>query len=230
MPSNETKDKKFVFKLSCVLWSLLFVVIIIAIFFTFFSKKFINVRTVEDKSFSQSADCKILAAKYDGKIFPVSSSDKLRGEVGFKIDKQTCAYEITWHTLFESDKIVKNVVGANAPNTSYDYVADVVFAKEGSNPLDGNIDPIFNNIDKLPTDAFNVRVPFDFYLTKELVAGTDKTSSTKNFHHVFQSSGTFSQSTVDDVLGVKSIKIYSRATGLSAAPVAEFGVNVSASF
>jgi len=199
-----------------------FVFIIISIVYLF-----AGVKTDEATPVSQSADCKTLAQEYDGKVFTISSSDKLKGKVGFKIDKSSCAYEITWHTLFESGNIVKNIPDAAGVTGSYDYITDIVFAKESSNPADGNIDPVFQNKEQLPVDAFNHRTPYDFYLTPGIVAGTDKTATTETFHHVMQETGTFSQSTVDAVLGVKKIKIYDRATGVSGSPVAEFDVSVS---
>ena len=180
----------------------------------------------EQTNLSKTTDCKKLAEEYDNKIFKITSTDKLKGKIGFKIDKNTCQYEITWHTLFESNLLEKNVHETDTPNTNYDYVADIIFEKEGPNPLDGNIDPVFTNKDKLPTDIFNHRVPYDFYLTPGLIAGTDKTSSTETFHHVMQSSGTFSQATIDGILAVKKIKIFNRENGTEEPTTVEFNINV----
>lgn len=178
-------------------------------------------------SISDTTDCKTLAAQYNKKVFTVSSPDGLTGEIGFSIDTNSCEYEITWHTLFHSPNIVKNVPNANAPTTSYDYIADVAYEKESSNPADWNIDPVFSNKESLPKDPFNIRVPYDFYLTKEILAGSDKTATTDTFHHVVQGTGTFSQSTIDAIFGVKKIKIHSRSAGINSQPVAVFNVTVS---
>lgn len=181
----------------------------------------------KNKYIADAKDCKTLAAKYDGKIFSIRSDQNLQGGIGFRVDKENCKYEITWHTVFESPNIVRNVPDAQTANTGYDYVADLVFAKEGSSPLDGTIDPVFQNKDKLPADIFNIRVPYTFYQTEEVINNTNKNVSTQTFHHVMQSAGTFSQATIDDILGVKKINIYARATGLTGSPVAEFGVDIS---
>lgn len=176
---------------------------------------------------SQETDCKKLAQTYDKKVFTISSTDNLKGEIGLSINTSSCEYEITWHTVFSSSNIVKNIPDANSPVTSYDYIADIVFAKEGPNPADGNIDPIFMNQATLPVDPFNIRVPYDFYLTKEIFSGTDKTATTQTFHHVMQQKGTLSQSTIDEILGVKQIRIYSRSAGIKGTPVAEYNITIS---
>ncbi len=150
-------------------------------------------------------DCKALVEKYDGKIFAITSNGKFKGRAALKIDHETCAYEITWQSVFTAPSIIKNHEGM--PLANYYYLANYIFPHEGGNPLDGSISPVFKNKDALPEDAFNIRHPYHYYATDEVIQGTMGISTT-TFSHVMQQTGIFSEETLNEIRGVKKMEIY----------------------
>lgn len=169
--------------------------------------------------------CADLVAKYDKKIFNISLPQKFKGTVGVSIDNNTCEYRIVWHELYSSNKIVKNMPNASMPILEYNYFEDVVFAREGSKPMDGQIQPVYQNKDQLPPDAFTLRIPFDLYNPKEIQNGTTKNAQTDTFSHIFEQSGTISQSTIDSILSVKKVRVYG-ADNANGKLVEEFDIEV----
>lgn len=169
---------------------------------------FVGIPSSRESGVAGSTDCKSLAEKWNDKVLSVVSSDNLKGQVGLKMDQSTCEYELTWHLLFSSDKIVANSDLGNGATTDYNYTGDIVFTSASPNPADGTISPVFMNFDKLPVDPFNIRVPYDFYATEEVWSGRAKHLLTKKFFLTMQQKGTLSQATLDEVFGAKELKIF----------------------